>query len=200
MRRTVLKLLLAGAMAIAGSGTALAQDAADENILLLNIASNSGDEIGTVEIELFAEKSPGHVDRIKQLARAGAYDDVVFHRVIDGFMVQTGDVQFGTRTAFADGRAGMGGSDMPDLAAEFSDISHEEGIVSMARAQNPNSANSQFFIMLAHVKQLDGQYSVFGKVLSGMEHVHAIKKGSRSQNGAVAEPDYIASARIKSDG
>jgi len=200
MRRFVLKLLLAGAMAFAGSGMALAQDVADENILLLEIADNAGASIGTVEIELFAAQSPGHVERIKALARAGAYDDVVFHRVIDGFMVQTGDVQFGTREVFPEGRAGMGGSEMPDLAAEFSDISHEEGIVSMARAQNPNSANSQFFIMLAHVNQLDGQYSVFGKVLSGMEHVHAIKKGSRSQNGAVDEPDYIVSARIKADG
>ena len=194
MRRTVLKLLLAGAMAIAGSGTALAQDAADENILLLNIASNSGDEIGTVEIELFAEKSPGHVDRIKQLARAGAYDDVVFHRVIDGFMVQTGDVQFGTRTAFADGRAGMGGSDMPDLAAEFSDISHEEGIVSMARAQNPNSANSQFFINFSDNHFLNGQYTVYGQVISGMEHVDAIKRGEPAP-----EPDRMISVKVAAD-
>ncbi|MAU54007.1 MAG: peptidylprolyl isomerase [Roseovarius sp.] len=150
---------------------------------------------GTITIDLFEDVAPGHVAQIAALAREGAYDGVVFHRVIDGFMAQTGDVEFGR--AGGDMRlAGTGGSDRPDLRAEFSDVPFERGTVGMARSQNPDSANSQFFIMFAPAPHLNGQYTVVGRVTSGMEIVDKIKRG-RGPNGAVVgEPDVMTRARV----
>ena len=150
---------------------------------------------GEVKIELFPDVAPGHVKRIKELANSGKYNGVVFHRVIDGFMAQTGDVQFGNSDSkeFNLSRAGMGGSDLPDLEAEFNDLPHERGTLSMARSQDPNSANSQFFICFQPAPFLDRQYTVFGKVISGMEFVDKIKRGDSNNNGAVTDPDKIIS-------
>ena len=150
---------------------------------------------GDIKIELFDKVAPNHVKRIKQLAEEGKYDSVVFHRVIDGFMAQTGDVKFGNSSndEFDLKRAGMGGSDLPDLKEEFSDLPHERGTLSMARSQNPNSANSQFFICLKDSSFLDNQYTVFGKVIEGMEFVDKIKKGDSNNNGSVSDPDKIIS-------
>ena len=149
---------------------------------------------GDVKIELFADVAPKHVERIKKLSNDGLYDNVVFHRVIDGFMAQTGDVKFGNSSSknFDLKRAGMGGSDLPDLPAEFNDLPHEKGTVSMARSTDPNSANSQFFICFKSAPFLDRNYTVFGKVIEGMEHVDKIKRGD-GQNGAVSDPDKIIS-------
>ena len=149
---------------------------------------------GDVKIELFTDVAPKHVERIKKLANDGMYDNVVFHRVIDGFMAQTGDVKFGNSSSknFDLKRAGMGGSNLPDLAAEFNDLPHEKGTVSMARSSDPNSANSQFFICFQPAPFLDRNYTVFGKVIEGMEHVNQIKRGD-GQNGAVSDPDKIIS-------
>ena len=148
-----------------------------------------------MKIELFPDIAPGHVKRIKELANSGKYNGVVFHRVIDGFMAQTGDVQFGNSDSkeFNLSRAGMGGSDLPDLKAEFSNLPHERGTLSMARSQNPDSANSQFFICFQPAPFLDRQYTVFGKVISGMEFVDKIKRGDSNNNGAVTDPDKIIS-------
>jgi peptidylprolyl isomerase len=154
-----------------------------ENALLLKLKD------GNVIIELYPEKAPKHVNRLKELAREKFYDGIVFHRVIDGFMVQTGDPT-GT---------GMGGSQKPNLSSEFNDIKHVRGVVSMARSADVNSANSQFFIMLADSPHLDGQYSAFGKVVSGMEFVDKIKKGDSRQNGSVIDPDKIVSMQVLSD-
>ena len=150
---------------------------------------------GDVKIELFEDVAPNHVKRIKQLAKEGKYDGVVFHRVIEGFMAQTGDVKFGSSSSddFDLKRAGQGGSDLPDLKEEFSDIPHERGTLSMARSQNPNSANSQFFICFKESSFLDRQYTVFGKVIEGMELVDKIKKGDSDDNGSVSDPDKIIS-------
>ena len=150
---------------------------------------------GDVKIELFPDVAPGHVKRITELANAGKYDGVVFHRVIDGFMAQTGDVQFGnTENKDYDlRRAGMGGSDLPDLKAEFNNLPHERGTLSMARSQNPDSANSQFFICFDAAPFLDRQYTVFGKVVSGMDLVDKIKRGDSNNNGSVTDPDKIIS-------
>ena len=150
---------------------------------------------GDVKIELFEDVAPNHVKRIKQLAKDGKYDGVVFHRVIEGFMAQTGDVKFGSSSSddFDLKRAGQGGSDLPDLKEEFSDIPHERGTLSMARSQNPNSANSQFFICFKESSFLDRQYTVFGKVIEGMELVDNIKKGDSNNNGSVTDPDKIIS-------
>ena len=150
---------------------------------------------GDVKIELFEDKAPNHVKRIKKLAEEGKYDGVVFHRVIDGFMAQTGDVKFGNSTNkdFDLKRAGMGGSDLPNLKEEFSDIPHQRGTLSMARSQDPNSANSQFFICFKESSFLDRQYTVFGKVIEGMELVDKIKRGDEGNNGSVSNPDKIIS-------
>ena len=150
---------------------------------------------GEVKIELFPDVAPGHVKRIKELANSGKYNGGVFHRVIDGFMAQTGDVQFGNSESkeFNLSRAGMGGSDLPDLKAEFNNLPHERGTLSMARSQNPDSANSQFFICFQPAPFLDRQYTVFGKVISGMEFVDKIKRGDSNNNGAVTDPDKIIS-------
>ena len=153
---------------------------------------------GNVEIELFEKIAPNHVQRIKKLANEGKYDNVVFHRVIEGFMAQTGDVQFGnsSNSDFNLDRAGMGGSDLPDLKAEFSDIPHLKGTLSMARSSDPNSANSQFFICFEDAPHLDRNYTVFGKVINGMEFVDNIKRGT-GQNGSVSGPDKIISFKSK---
>ena len=147
---------------------------------------------GDVKIELFPDVAPNHVERIKTLANEGKYNNVVFHRVIDGFMAQTGDVQFGNSSSdtFDLRRAGTGSSNLPDLKQEFSDIPHEKGTLSMARSSDPNSGNSQFFICLESAPHLDRNYTVFGKVIEGMEHVDKIKKGD-SSTGSVVEPDKI---------
>ena len=148
---------------------------------------------GDVKIELFPDIAPNHVKRIKELADQGKYDNVVFHRVIDGFMAQTGDVKFGNSSSsnFNLSKAGMGGSDLPDLKEEFSDLPHDRGTLSMARSQDPNSANSQFFICLKASSFLDRQYTVFGKVIDGMDFVDKIKKGDDTNNGSVSNPDKI---------
>ena len=149
---------------------------------------------GDVKIELFEDVAPNHVKRIKELANSGKYNGVVFHRVIDGFMAQTGDVKFGNSSSkdFDLRRAGIGGSDLPDLNQEFNDLPHDRGTVSMARSSDPNSANSQFFICFKPAPFLDRQYTVFGKVIEGMEFVDMITKGE-GDNGAVSNPDKIIS-------
>ena len=154
---------------------------------------------GDVTIELFKDVAPEHVNRIIKLADDGKYDGVVFHRVIDGFMAQTGDVQFGNSNEknFNLSRAGMGGSNLPDLKAEFNNVPHERGTLSMARSADPNSAHSQFFICFEAAPFLDRQYTVFGKVISGMEFVDKIKRGDSNNNGAVKDPDKIISFRTK---
>jgi len=145
---------------------------------------------GPVKIKLRPDLAPGHVERVKTLAGQGFYDGVVFHRVIPGFMAQTGDPT-GT---------GMGGSELPNLAAEFSEEPHKRGTVSMARSANPNSANSQFFICFDNAPWLDRQYTAWGEVVDGMDHVDAIKKGGDHNNGAITgEPDKIVKARIEAD-
>ena len=150
---------------------------------------------GDVKIELFSDIAPNHVKRIKDLANNGKYNNVVFHRVIDGFMAQTGDVKFGKSDSndFDLRKAGMGGSDLPDLNQEFNSLPHERGTLSMARSSDPNSANSQFFICFKAASFLDRQYTVFGKVVEGMEFVDKIKRGDENSNGAVSEPDKIIS-------
>jgi cyclophilin family peptidyl-prolyl cis-trans isomerase len=156
-----------------------------ENTLVLELKS------GPVVIALKPDVAPNHVARIKELTRQGFYDGVPFHRVIPGFMAQTGDPT-GT---------GSGGSELPDLKAEFSSTKHQRGTVSAARTANPNSANSQFFICLDDASWLDRQYSVWGEVVEGMDHVDAIKKGGEHDNGAIAgEPDRVIKARIEADG
>ena len=157
---------------------------AEENIMILKLKD------GDVKIELFEDKAPNHVKRIKQLAADGKYDGVVFHRVIDGFMAQTGDVKFGNSSDdnFNLRLAGTGGSDLSDLKEEFSDLPHQRGTLSMARSQDPNSANSQFFICFKEASFLDRQYTVFGKVIEGMEFVDKIKRGEPA-----SDPDKIIS-------
>ena len=153
---------------------------------------------GKVEIELYPEKAPEHVKRFKELANQGKYNNVVFHRVIDGFMAQTGDVKFGNTNSpdFNLSLAGTGGSDLPNLKSEFSDIAHTRGILSAARSADPNSANSQFFICFESSPHLDRQYSAFGKVIKGMEFIDLIKKGD-SNSGSVSDPDKIISLKSK---
>ena len=165
------------------------QSISEENIMILKLKD------GDVKIELFPDKAPNHVKRIKELADSGKYNDVVFHRVIDGFMAQTGDVKFGNSSNkdFNLSRAGMGGSDLPDLNQEFNNLPHDRGTLSMARSSDPNSANSQFFICFKPAPFLDGQYTVFGKVIEGMENVDKIKRGDENNNGSVSDPDKIVS-------
>ena len=150
---------------------------------------------GDVKIEMFPDVAPNHVKRITELANSGKYDNVVFHRVIDGFMAQTGDVKFGNSDSknFDLRSAGMGGSELPDLKQEFNDVPHERGALSMARSSDPDSANSQFFICFDQASFLDRQYTVFGKVIEGMEFVDMIKRGDSDNNGSVSDPDKIIS-------
>ena len=162
---------------------------AEENIMILKLKD------GDVKIELFKDVAPNHVKRIKQLANEVKYDGVVFHRVIDGFMAQTGDVQFGNSSNdnFDLRRAGTGNSDLPDIKEEFNELPHERGTLSMARTSDPNSANSQFFICFKEASFLDRQYTVFGKVIEGMEFVDKIKRGDENNNGSVSDPYKIIS-------
>ena len=161
---------------------------AKENYMILKLKN------GEVKIELYPDTAPNHVERIKKLANEGKYDNVVFHRVIDGFMAQTGDVKFGNSSSdnFNLSMAGTGGSDLPNLEAEFSDVPHLRGTLSMARSSDPDSANSQFFICFEPAPHLDRNYTVFGKVIEGMELVDQIKRGDGG-NGAVSDPDKILS-------
>ena len=165
---------------------------AQNNLMILKLT------YGDVEIELFPDKAPNHVKRFQELSNSGKYDGVVFHRVIDGFMAQTGDVKFGNSNSpdFNLSLAGTGGSDLPNLKAEFTDIAHTRGILSAARSADPNSANSQFFICFEDAPHLDRQYSAFGKVIKGMEFVDKIKKGDPN-SGAVSDPDKIISIKVK---
>jgi len=154
-----------------------------------------------VTIALRPDLAPKHVAQIKKLVRDHAYDNVAFHRVIDGFMAQTGDVKCGNmEKGFNPHAVGTGGSDLPDLPAEFSQTEHyKRGVVGMARSQDPNSANSQFFIMFAPAPPLDGQYTIVGNVVSGMDLVDKIKKGDEADNGTVSDPDRMVKVRIAAD-
>lgn len=182
-----MRKLIASAFAAALMGTA-----AGATGLKIEI---EGEANGTVMIDLLEEVAPQHVARITALAEAGAYDGVVFHRVIDGFMAQTGDVQFGKEGSDL-GRAGMGGSDMPDVPAEFSDVPYDKGVVGMARSQNPNSANSQFFIMFDAGHFLNGQYTVVGRVTEGQDIVDAIKRGTGGNGAVVGTPDLMRTVTV----
>jgi peptidylprolyl isomerase len=184
LRKTLAALLLTAAPAFAEG------DGPGPNLVI----DVTGTANGQIVIDLAADIAPKHVEQIVALAKSGAYDNVVFHRVIDGFMAQTGDVQYG-KAGGDTSMAGMGGSDMPNLPAEFSDIGFDRGIVGMARAQDLDSANSQFFIMFAPGDFLNGQYTVVGKVISGMEVVDAIKRGEGG-NGEVTEPDVMAKVTV----
>lgn len=160
-----------------------------ENTLIVELKD------GPVQIELLPDVAPQHVARMKELARAGKYDNVVFHRVIDGFMAQTGDVANGNaENDFNIRMAGTGGSDLPNIPAEFSKLPFDRGVLGAARSQNPNSANSQFFIMFADGHFLNGQYTVYGRVVSGMEHVDAITRGEPP-----AQPDRMISVKVAAD-
>ena len=184
----ILKTLAAGLFLVLGLA---GQASADPNQLTIQLKD------GSVVIQLMPDVAPQHVARIKELAKKGAYDNVAFHRVIDGFMAQTGDVQYGNMSKnFQPQMAGMGGSDLPDVPAEFSNVPFERGIIGMARSQDPNSANSQFFIMFAPGDFLNGQYTVVGKVISGMEHVDNIKRGDQANNGSVTDPDRMIKVTV----
>jgi peptidylprolyl isomerase len=160
-----------------------------ENTLIITLKG------GEVVIDMLPEVAPKHVEQIKALAREGAYDNVAFHRVIEGFMAQTGDVEHGDMGAeFNIRRAGTGASSKPDLPAEFSKLPFDRGVAGMARAQNPNSGNSQFFIMFKDGHFLNGQYTVWGRVISGMEHVDAITRGEPPR-----EPDRMITVRVAAD-
>src|SRR5262245_63892986 len=190
--RRLASFLMLLATLVAGAGYAVAAD--KENTMVITLKD------GDVTIALRPDLAPKHVEQIKALVREGAYDNVAFHRVIDGFMAQTGDVQFGNmKNGFDAERAGTGGSKRPDLPAEFSQEHYVRGTVGMARAQSPDSANSQFFIMFAPASSLDGQYTVVGTVESGMDLVDKIKKGD-GQNGMVTDPDRMIKVRIAADG
>ena len=165
-----------------------------ENNLVIEV---EGEASGIIEITLLPDLAPLHVERIKSLAYDGSYDGVVFHRVIDGFMAQTGDVQFGNNKAFNPDLVGRGSSSLPNLPSEFSDLPFVKGTVGMARSQDPNSANSQFFIMFKPAPHLDNNYTVFGRVSSGMEVLNNIKKGDLKKNGAVINPDIMKKVYIK---
>jgi cyclophilin family peptidyl-prolyl cis-trans isomerase len=167
-----------------------------ENIMVIEV---EGEANGIIEIQLLPNVAPLHVERIKILARDGLYNDIVFHRVIDGFMAQTGDVKFGKVEGYKRRYAGQGGSNYPDLDAEFSTLNYEKGTVGMARAQNPNSANSQFFIMFNSSPNLDGNYTVIGNVIKGQDVVNSIKRGAMSDNGSVIDPDIMKKVWIKAD-
>ena len=189
-----LALIVAFVLFTFGTDTAAtaAEDTAGPNLVI----EIGGQTEGQVVIDLLADVAPNHDERLATLAEAGNYDGVVFHRVIDGFMAQTGDVQFG-KTGGDTSRAGTGGSELPDLQAEFSDVPFERGVVGMARSANPHSGNSQFFIMFAPARHLNGDYTVVGRVIEGMDVVDSIKKGSAAANGAVEGPDHIVSMRVE---
>jgi cyclophilin family peptidyl-prolyl cis-trans isomerase len=164
-----------------------------ENTLVIELKT------GEVVIEMLPDVAPQHVARIKALARAGEYDGVAFHRVIEGFMAQTGDVKYGDMDdGYSASRAGTGGSDMPNIPAEFSALPFDRGVAGMARAQSPDSANSQFFIMFDDGHFLNNNYTVWGKVISGMEFVDNIKRGAQG-SGAVTDPDRMIRVRVAAD-
>ncbi|MBZ9724695.1 peptidylprolyl isomerase [Mesorhizobium sp. BR115XR7A] len=192
-----LKRLASFLVVLAGLVTAsVSAYAADpENTMIITLKD------GDVTIALRPDLAPKHVAQIKKLVRDHAYDNVAFHRVIDGFMAQTGDVKFGNMNKGFNAQAvGTGGSDLPDLPAEFSQAEHyKRGVVGMARSQDPNSANSQFFIMFAPAPPLDGQYTIVGNVVSGMDLVDKIKKGDEADNGTVIDPDRMIKVRIAAD-
>ncbi|ESY53262.1 MULTISPECIES: peptidylprolyl isomerase [unclassified Mesorhizobium] len=192
-----LKKLASFLVVLAGLVTASvsAFAAEPENTIVITLKN------GDVTIALRPDLAPKHVAQIKKLVREGAYNDVAFHRVINGFMAQTGDVKFGNmKKGFSPEAVGTGGSDLPDLPAEFSQSEHfKRGTLGMARSQDPNSANSQFFIMFAPAPNLDGQYTIVGSVVSGMELVDKIKKGDEADNGTVSEPDRMIKVRIAAD-
>ena len=165
------------------------------DILVIEI---DGQVSGLVEVELLSEVAPKHVERVKDLANIGAYNDVVFHRVIDGFMAQTGDIQFGKKGSSDIGKAGRGGSKLPDLSEEFSDLKYSKGVVGMARSAHPDSANSQFFIMFDDAPFLNGKYTIFGKVILGQNVIDKIKRGE-GNNGSVNDPDFMSRVYIKAD-
>jgi peptidylprolyl isomerase len=179
MKRLAILFALAGSPALA---TGLEIDVA-------------GTANGTIKVQLFDDVAPQHVARIVELANSDAYDNVVFHRVINGFMAQTGDVQFGKAGGDLSA-AGTGGSDLPDLPAEFSDRSFTRGVLGMARSQDPNSANSQFFIMFSDAPHLNGQYTVVGEVTEGMEIVDAIKRGTGANGEVTDAPDVMTDVRV----
>lgn len=184
-------LLVAGTLMV---GLGVANAAEPENTMVIQLKS------GEVTIALRPDLAPKHVEQIKALIEEGAYNNVAFHRVIDGFMAQTGDVQFGDiEDGFDARRVGTGGSDKPDLPAEFSDAPFERGTVGMARSQDPDSANAQFFIMFAPAPHLNGQYTVVGQVESGMELIDQIKKGDAAMNGVVQNPDTMLDVHMASD-
>ena len=182
------KLALGAALAALVAGPALATE------LAIEVAGEGAN--GTIVIDLADDVAPNHVAQITALAKEGAYDGVVFHRVIDGFMAQTGDVQFG-KLGGDMRRAGMGGSERPDLKAEFSDVPFERGVVGMARSQDPDSANSQFFIMFAPGPFLNGQYTVVGRVTEGMDVVDAIKRGEGRNGAVIGQPDVMKSVTVR---
>ncbi|ESY02909.1 peptidyl-prolyl cis-trans isomerase [Mesorhizobium sp. LNJC399B00] len=192
-----LKKLASFLVVLAGLVTASvsAFAAEPENTMVITLKN------GDVTIALRPDLAPKHVAQIKKLVREGAYNDVAFHRVINGFMAQTGDVKFGNmKKGFSPEAVGTGGSDLPDLPAEFSQSEHfKRGTLGMARSQDPNSANSQFFIMFAPAPNLDGQYTIVGNVVSGMELVDKIKKGDEADNGTVSDPDRMIKVRIAAD-
>ena len=176
------------------NGKALAEDTPGPN-LVIEVAASDGTPKGTLVIDLLPHVAPAHVERIIALAKSGAYDGVVFHRVIDEFMAQTGDVQFGKHDGDIT-EAGRGASDMPDLKAEFSNIPFKLGTVGMARSNNPDSANSQFFIMFGPAKNLNGKYTVVGRLIDGLPTLYDIKLGDKAMNGLVTEPDYMAKVTV----
>lgn len=183
---------LACVLALVGAPAWAQEDGPGPN-LVIDVA---GEANGRVVIDLFEDAAPKHVEQITALAEEGAYDGVVFHRVIEGFMAQTGDVQFGKAGADLS-MAGRGGSDRPDLPAEFSDIPYDRGVVGMARAQSPNSANSQFFVMFAPGHFLNGQYTVVGRVIEGMDVVDAIHRGSGPNGMVVDTPDVMQDVSVE---
>lgn len=183
-----LRFAIAGAFALAS--LSIPALAAEDDFLTIQLKD------GPVVVELLPEIAPKHVEQIKKLATDGEYNNVAFHRVIEGFMAQTGDVEFGDlESGFNAGRAGTGGSKLPDLPAEFSDVPFERGTLGMARSQDPDSANSQFFIMFDEGSFLNGQYTVVGKVVSGMESVDKIKRGAGG-NGEVSDPDRMVTVTV----
>jgi cyclophilin family peptidyl-prolyl cis-trans isomerase len=188
------RTLVASLILVAGISAAPALAADAENTMVITLKD------GDVTVDLRPDLAPKHVEQIKKLVRQHAYDNVAFHRVIDGFMAQTGDVQYGDMKDGYDQQAvGTGGSQLPDLPAEFSNEHFVRGVVGTARSQDPNSANSQFFIMFAPAPFLDGQYTIVGEVEKGMELIDNIKKGDEADNGSVSDPDRMVKVRIAAD-
>jgi len=187
MRKSIFTNILGGGLFAALIGSSAAASGIQIEV--------AGESNGTITIDLLEDVAPQHVERITTLAAQGAYDGVVFHRVIDGFMAQTGDVQHGKDPSNLR-RAGSGKSDMPDLPAEFSDLPFDKGVVGMARSQNPNSANSQFFIMFDAGYFLNGQYTVVGRVTDGQDVVDAIKLGTGGNGAVVGAPDVMKTVTV----